>query len=154
MQYGIYYAYWETEWGGNFVPYVEKCARLGFDVLEVACGAFDRENDAFFHELAAAARRELKPPASGFFAVSPNSPLQGVLVGDRLELRCSNAFTAQTIDKAEILEVVSRKAGAQLGRPIRAVVVDLTAKPRNNPRMEQLLAFGREHSDVVKIKNQ
>ena len=26
MQYGIYYAYWETEWGGNFVPYVEKCA--------------------------------------------------------------------------------------------------------------------------------
>ena len=41
MQYGIYYAYWETEWGGNFVPYVEKCARLGFDVLEVACGAFD-----------------------------------------------------------------------------------------------------------------
>ena len=108
----------------------------------------------FWTELAAAARRELKPPASGFFAVSPNSPLQGVLVGDRLELRCSNAFTAQTIDKAEILEVVSRKAGAQLGRPIRAVVVDLTAKPRNNPRMEQLLAFGREHSDVVKIKNQ
>ena len=104
-------------------------------------------------ELAAAARRELKPPASGFFVASPNSPLQGVLVGDRLELRCSNAFTAQTIDKAEILEVVSRKAGAQLGRPIRAVVVDLTAKPRNNPRMEQLLAFGREHSDVVKIKN-
>ena len=107
----------------------------------------------FWMELAAAARRELKPPASGFFVASPNSPLQGVLVGDRLELRCSNAFTAQTIDKAEILEVVSRKAGAQLGRPIRAVVVDLTAKPRNNPRMEQLLAFGREHSDVVKIKN-
>ena len=25
-------------------------------MLEVACGAFDRENDAFFHELAAAAR--------------------------------------------------------------------------------------------------
>ena len=108
----------------------------------------------FWMELAAAARRELKPPASGFFVVSPNSPLQGVLVGDRLELRCSNAFTAQTIDKPEILEVVSRKAGAQLGRPIRAVVVDLTAKPRGNPRMEQLLAFGREHSDVIKIKNQ
>lgn len=107
----------------------------------------------FWTELAAAARRELKPPASGFFAASPNSPLQGVLVGDRLELRCSNAFTAQTIDKPEILEVVSWKAGAQLGRPIRAVVVDLTAKPRSNPRMEQLLAFGREHSDVVKIKN-
>ena len=39
MKYGIYYAYWEKEWGGQFVPYVEKCKRLGFDVLEVACGA-------------------------------------------------------------------------------------------------------------------
>ena len=24
MKYGIYYAYWEKEWGGQFVPYVEK----------------------------------------------------------------------------------------------------------------------------------
>lgn len=56
MKYGIYYAYWEKEWGGNFVPYTEKCARLGFDILEVACGAFDREDDRFFRELAAAAK--------------------------------------------------------------------------------------------------
>lgn len=51
MKYGIYYAYWEKEWGGQFVPYIEKCARLGFDVLEVACGAFHLENDDFFREL-------------------------------------------------------------------------------------------------------
>ena len=144
----------------NPLPAEEKKEEPAVPVQEVSAPEAEApplRNDAppgFWTELAAAARRELKPPASGFFAVSPNSPLQGVLVGDRLELRCSNAFTAQTIDKAEILEVVSRKAGAQLGRPIRAVVVDLTAKPRNNPRMEQLLAFGREHSDVVKIKNQ
>lgn len=55
MKYGIYYAYWEKEWGGQFVPYVEKCARLGFDVLEVACGAFHLENDQFFKELRSAA---------------------------------------------------------------------------------------------------
>ena len=55
MKYGIYYAYWEKEWGGQFVPYVEKCKKLGFDVLEVACGAFHLENDQFFHELRAAA---------------------------------------------------------------------------------------------------
>lgn len=55
MKYGIYYAYWEKEWGGQFVPYVEKCRRLGFDVLEVACGAFHLENDSFFKELRAAA---------------------------------------------------------------------------------------------------
>lgn len=55
MKYGIYYAYWEKEWGGQFVPYVQKCKKLGFDVLEVACGAFHLENDQFFHELRAAA---------------------------------------------------------------------------------------------------
>ena len=55
MKYGIYYAYWEKEWGGQFAPYVEKCKRLGFDVLEVACGAFHLEDDRFFRELRAAA---------------------------------------------------------------------------------------------------
>ena len=55
MKYGIYYAYWEKEWGGQFVPYVEKCKKLGFDVLEVACGAFHLENDQFFKDLRAAA---------------------------------------------------------------------------------------------------
>lgn len=56
MKYGIYYAYWEKEWGGNFLPYVEKCRRLGFDILEVACGAFYKEEDSFFRELGSAAR--------------------------------------------------------------------------------------------------
>lgn len=51
MKFGIYYAYWEHEWGGDFLPYIEKCKRLGFDVLEVACGAFDREPDSYFREL-------------------------------------------------------------------------------------------------------
>ncbi len=51
MKFGIYYAYWEHEWGGNFVPYIEKIKRLGFDILEVACGNFYLENSAFFDEL-------------------------------------------------------------------------------------------------------
>ena len=112
-------------------------------------------NDApagFWTELASSVRKELKPPASGFFVTTPNAPMQGVLTGDRLELRCSNAFTAEVMDKPEILEMVSRKAGAMLGRPIRAVAVDVSAKPQGNPRMEQLLRFGREHADIVTIK--
>lgn len=35
MKYGIYYAYWEKEWEADYVPYVERVARLGFDLLEV-----------------------------------------------------------------------------------------------------------------------
>lgn len=35
MKYGIYYAYWETQWEADYVPYVDKVARLGFDALEI-----------------------------------------------------------------------------------------------------------------------
>lgn len=37
MKYGIYYAYWEQEWAADYIPYIEKAARLGFDFLEIAC---------------------------------------------------------------------------------------------------------------------
>ena len=35
MKYGIYYAYWETEWEADYIPYVDKAASLGFDGLEI-----------------------------------------------------------------------------------------------------------------------
>ena len=107
----------------------------------------------FWQELTAAARKELKPPAMGFFVATPNAPMQGFLVGNTLELRCGNRFIAETLNKPDILEVVSRKASAMLGRPIQASVVDLSAKPAANPRMEQLMNFGKAHPDVVKIRN-
>ena len=106
----------------------------------------------FWSELCGAVRKELKPPISGFFAVSPSAPVQGAVVGNQLELRCTNDFIAKMLDKPEILEVVSRKASVMLGRPVRAVPVDMTAKPVGNPRMDQLMKFGRDHPDVVKIR--
>ena len=106
----------------------------------------------FWTELMTAARKELKPPASGFFVAAQNSPLRGALKGDTLELRCQNAFVAETVNRPDILEVVKRKASALLERLIRVEVVDMSARPAGNPRMEQLMNFGRVHSDVVKIK--
>ena len=107
----------------------------------------------FWPELCGAVRKELRPPVNGFFVATANAPVQGAVQGDRLELRCSNDFIAKMMDKTEILEVVSRKAGAMLGRPVRVTIVDMTAKPSGNPRMEQLMKFGRDHSDIIKIKN-
>ena len=106
----------------------------------------------FWPDLCGAVRKELRPPISGFFAVSPSAPLQGALMGDKLELRCGNDFIAKMLDKPDVLEVVSRKASAMLNRPIRAVVVDMNARPAGNPRMDQLMKFGREHSDIITIK--
>ncbi len=109
--------------------------------------------EGFWSDLCAGVRKELKPPAFGFFTAAPGSPVQGVLLGNRLELRCGNTFVAESIDKPEILEVVSRKAGAMLGRPVQTVVVDQSAASSSNPRLEQLMNFGRAHGDIVKIKN-
>lgn len=106
----------------------------------------------FWTELMTASRKELKPPASGFFVAAQNSPLRGALKGDTLELRCQNTFVAETVNRPDILEVVKRKASALLEHPVAVTVVDMSAKPAGNPKMEQLLNFGRAHSDVVKIK--
>ena len=106
----------------------------------------------FWTDLMTASRKELKPPASGFFVASQNSPLRGALKGDVLELRCQVTFVADTVNRADILEVVSRKASALLGRPVQVKVVDMSARPAGNPRMEQLLNFGKAHSDIVNIK--
>ena len=106
----------------------------------------------FWTELMTASRKELQPPASGFFVAAQNSPLRGALKGDTLELRCQNAFVAEMVNRPDILEVVKRKASALLERPVRVDVVDMSARPAGNPRMEQLMNFGRAHSDVVKIK--
>jgi len=51
MKYGIYYAYWEKEWGGDVLPYIQKVSQLGFDILEVACGDFDKQPLSYFTQL-------------------------------------------------------------------------------------------------------
>ena len=106
----------------------------------------------FWPELCGAVRKELKPPVFGFFVSTPNGPIQCALVDNRLELRCNNTFVAQSVDRPDVLEVVSRKASAILGRPVKAFSVDMTQKAAGNPRMEQLMNFGRAHSDIVNIK--
>ena len=107
----------------------------------------------FWAELSAAMRSELPKSMAGFFYASENAPVQGRVRGDRVGLICSNAFVAQMVDKPEVKEVAARKASAMLGKPMRVVIVDRTAKPEKSKQMEQLLAFGRQHDDIVTIKN-
>ena len=104
---------------------------------------------AFWTEICAQVRKELKPPVSGFFA--PNGPIQGILRGNTIVLSCTNSFTKAVVDKPEVLELVARKVSAKLGHPVRAVASDKTNV--KNEQLEQLLQFGREHSDVINIKD-
>lgn len=44
MRHGIYYAYWEDQWQAQYSYYIEKVARLGFDILELAASPFPNYN--------------------------------------------------------------------------------------------------------------
>jgi hypothetical protein len=60
--------------------------------------------------------------------------------------------SCKVVGKPEVLLLVSQKASAILGAPVRAVAVDQTARPVNSKAMNSLLDFGRAHSGVVTIK--
>ncbi len=51
MKYGIYYAYWEKQWGGEYLPYVKRVAGLGFDILEISCASLLDMSDRQIDEL-------------------------------------------------------------------------------------------------------
>ena len=107
----------------------------------------------FWVDLVSALRTELRPPVSGFFTTSANALVKGSLSGNRVVLVCNNRFTLEMINKPELLTLVARKASAILGRNVTAIAVDQTAKPDSDEPMEQLMNFGRAHSDIVTIKD-
>ncbi len=118
----------------------------------VPAPAVDQTPPGFWPDLAADIRKDLKPPVSGFFAPTPNAPVQGALVGSTLELRCANSFTVDVVNKPEILSLIARKASAKLGSPVQVKAVDKNAAPANSKGMEQLLRFSEAHADVIKIR--
>ncbi len=106
----------------------------------------------FWPAVAAQLRRELKPPIAGFFAPSPNAPVQASFRNNRLELLCANGFTYDLLNKPSLLSVIGEKVSDHLGRPVVAVAVDRAAKPAENPNLRKLMDFGKAHPDIVKIK--
>lgn len=55
MKYGIYYAYWEREWGADYAPFVEHVSRLGFDILEISCAGVSETSKENIHALRSSA---------------------------------------------------------------------------------------------------
>ena len=106
----------------------------------------------FWQDLAAAVRKELYPPVSGFFTATPNGPMDVEVSGSVLTLRCQDSFTAEIVGKEDILQVVSRKASVLLGKPVKAKVTDLSKQGRDGAGMSKLMRFGRANPDIVRIK--
>ena len=108
----------------------------------------------FWTDLTVQLRAEMKPPVSGFFAPTPQAPVQGALIGDTLELRCVNGFTVAVVNKPEVLSLVTQRASGILGRPVRVTVVDVSTKPASNKNLDHLVNFGLSHKGIVTVKNE
>ena len=107
----------------------------------------------FWAELVTSIRQEMRPPLVGFFTTGANAPIQGILRGDQVILRCNNAFTMEMVNKPDVLELVGRKASVILSKNVIAKAEDMSAKPQASEKMERLMDFGRTHSNIVNIKD-
>ena len=105
----------------------------------------------FWPDLVNALRAEFQPPVRGFFAV--NGPVTPLLKGDTLQLLAASEMVKQMISGANVLQTVSQKASALLGRPVRTEVVLQSAQFENgHDRMEDLIARGSKLGDKFTLK--
>ena len=107
----------------------------------------------FWTDIVCQAKKELKPPLSGFFATTPNAPVQGVMRDGKLVLSCESKFILDMVNKPEVLELFARKASVAMGQPVQVVAIDRTAKQTNSKQLEELLSFGRANSGIINIKD-
>lgn len=115
-------------------------------------GKDDQLPAGFWTDLVGRVREELKMPAKGFFAVTPNGPIQCRLRGDRLLLVCGSKFTQDVVGDRAVLDVVSRKASSILQRQVTAQAVNKDHQASAGDHFDQLLTFGQSHRDIIKIK--
>ena len=106
----------------------------------------------FWVDLANAMRPELPPPIAAFLDLTGQKTNARVRE-NRVGLICADDFYMNMLDKAEIRELAARKASIILCRPVTVKLVNRQAERSKSKQMEQLMAFGREHSDIIKIKN-
>ena len=122
------------------------------EVQESKPAPVDEAPLGFWSDVVTQVRNELKPPVLGFFTTNQDAPVRGVLQNGKLVLQCSNSFTYDMINKADVLDCCRRKASAILGASVDVVPIDQTSKAQQSKQMEQLLSFGRAHADRINIK--
>ena len=125
-------------------------------VDKAADGPSETEDQApvgFWTDVAASLKTELSPSLCGFFGSSENAPVRGLVNDDKLILLCNNNFVLEIINKPDIMASIARKASAKLGRPLRIVLRDRTGTNHRTAQIDDLLDFGRNHSDIINIKS-
>jgi len=101
MKYGIYYAYWEQEWQADYLPYIEKVAKLGFDCLEIACTPINNYPKQKLLDLRKAAED------NGIFLTAGHGPSaqQNLASADPAIVKNAQAFFTELLKRLEIMNI-------------------------------------------------
>ena len=101
MKYGIYYAYWEQEWASDYIPYIEKVAKLGFDFLEIACTPINGYSDQQLKDIRQAAKD------NGIFLTAGHGPApsQNLASADPAVAKNAKEFFTALLKNLEKLDI-------------------------------------------------
>lgn len=101
MKHGIFYPYWEQEWSADCLKYVEKAARLGFDVLEIAAHHLNGYAPSHVEEIARAARANGIALTAG---IGPSAQ-KNLSSADSAIRKAGRAFFEETLTNLEKLDI-------------------------------------------------
>ena len=101
MKFGIYYPYWEHEWSADCLKYVEKVAKLGFDIIEIAAHHLNGYSPAHIDEIGRSARDNGIAITAG---LGP-SPQKNLSSADPAIRKAGRAFFEETLTNLAKLDI-------------------------------------------------
>lgn len=101
MKYGIYFAYWEQEWGVDQKKYISKVKKLGFDVLEISCAMLKNISSEELREIRNMAEGEGLTLTAGY---GPG-PKENLSSSDSSVIKNAVVFYTSILKKLEILNI-------------------------------------------------
>ncbi|HXZ16105.1 MAG TPA: sugar phosphate isomerase/epimerase family protein, partial [Roseiarcus sp.] len=101
MKFGIYYSYWEQEWSADCLKYVEKVAKLGFDIIEIAAHHLNSYSPAHLAEVA----RSAKANGIAITAGLGPSPEKNLSSADPAIRKAGRAFFEETLTNLAKLDI-------------------------------------------------
>lgn len=114
MKYGIYFAYWEQEWGVDQKQYIPKVKELGFDILEISCAMLKNISKEELLEMKKMAADAGVMLTAGY---GPNAS-ENLGSNDPAVVKNAVAFYTDILKKLEILDIHTLGGGVYSYWPV------------------------------------
>jgi D-psicose/D-tagatose/L-ribulose 3-epimerase len=101
MKYGIYFAYWEKSWDADYIKYIAKVKRLGFDILEISCATLKKASRKDLITLKNTANEYGVELTAGYGPAAS----ENLASSDAVVVKNAIAFYTDILKKLEILDI-------------------------------------------------